>query len=315
LIVFGQGALRAHPYAFKEVDAIEKNDVKGFDEAFFGHVGHIVRNAFRSVLLSITRGYLAPAPVHPELKMYVRRLTWASASFAILADLAMGTLGGSLKFREKITGRFADILAWMYIATATLRRFEAEGRRSEDLAFAKFVLKHALTEIQRSFDGIFDNMYGVRQSSLVGKILFGTLHLFFKEVLGLWSRFNSIGSQASDHLQQVVTQAILKGGDQRARLTEGIFVGKAPGEQMERLERAMGLVLKSQVIEKKISKARHSGVLPRLKGDALLAAAREKNVITVEEHETLKRTVEARWEAIQVDDFSHEQYVAHKVIP
>jgi acyl-CoA dehydrogenase len=140
LMIFGQGALRAHPYAFKELNAIEKGDLLGFDHALWGHIGHVVRNGFRSVVLSITRGYVARTPVHRELKMYARRLTWASATFAILADLSMGTLGGSLKFREKITGRFADILGWMYIGTATLRRFEAEGRREQDLAFAKFVL-------------------------------------------------------------------------------------------------------------------------------------------------------------------------------
>jgi len=313
LIIFGQGALRAHPYAFAEVNSIEKGDLKGFDRAFWGHIGHIVRNTFRSFVLSITRGYVAPAPVHAGLKMYVRRLTWASASFAILSDLAMGTLGGTLKFREKITGRFADILAWMYIATATIRRFEAEGQREEDLAFAKFVLKHALTEIQRSFDGIFDNMYGVEQRSLFGKLFFGTLHLIFKEVFGLWSRFNSIGSQASDHLQHVVVSAILRGGELRERLTEGIFIPTKEGEQIVRLENAMKLVHQSTVIEKKISKARREKILPKLKGDALLQAAKEKNVISSEEYQLLRRAHEARIDAIQVDDFSQTEFFANKM--
>lgn len=314
LIIFGQGALRAHPYAFKEVDSIEKGDLVGFDEAFWGHIGHVTRNSFRSIVLSLTRGYVAPAPVHKELKMYVRRLTWASASFAILADLAMGTLGGSLKFREKITGRFADILAWMYISTATLRRFQAEGERTEDLAFAKFVLKHALTEIQRSFDGIFDNMYGVKQKTFVGKILFGTLHLIFKEVLGLWSRVNSIGSQASDHLQGVVSQAVLRGGDLRTRLTEGIYIPTSTDEQVGRLDNAMALAIQAQAIEQKVSRARREKVLPRIKGEELLKAAKEKNVITAAEYDTLKKAADARWNAIQVDDFNKEQYHSNKLI-
>jgi acyl-CoA dehydrogenase len=308
LIIFGQGALRAHPYAFKEVDTVNKGDLVGFDQAFWGHIGHVTRNMFRSIVLSVTRGYVAPAPVHSELKQYVRRLTWASASFAIMADVAMGTLGGSLKFREKITGRFADILGWMYIATATLRRFEADGQKTEDLPLAKFVLKYALFEIQKSFDGIFDNMYGVKQKSLGGKLTFGLLHFLFKDILGMWSRVNSMGSQASDHLQQVVSHGILAGGDQRERLTEGIFIAKGEHDQMHRLETAMTLVLEAQTIERKISTARRAKVLPKVKGDALLAAALEKNVITKAELETVKKAATARWDAIQVDDFSHEEY-------
>src|SRR5262249_7755714 len=138
LIIFGQGAMRSHPYAFHEVDAIEKGDLKSFDKNFWGHVGHVVRNLFRAVLLSVTRGVLAGSPVGGEVGQYYRKLAWISASFAIMADVAMGMLGGTLKFREKITGRYADILSWMYLSTCVLRRFEAEGRRKEDLPFVHF---------------------------------------------------------------------------------------------------------------------------------------------------------------------------------
>jgi acyl-CoA dehydrogenase len=226
----------------------------------------------------------------------------------------MGTLGGSLKFREKITGRFADILAWMYIATSTLRRFEADGRREQDLPFAKFVLKHALTEIQHAFDGIFDNMYGVQQKTLSGKLIFGTFKIIFKDIIGLWSRFNSIGSQASDHLQQVMCHAVLKGGDVRDHLTAGIYVPKDPKEHFAQLENAMSLSLQSEAIEKKVSHARRTKVLPKVKGEALLEAAREKGVITADEYQLVKKAAQARWEVIQVDDFSADQYHSNKVI-
>lgn len=313
LIIFGQGALRAHPYAYKEVKAIEENNLHDFDRAFWGHVGHIVTNTCRSILLSVTRGYIAPAPVHGPLKQYVRRLTWASASFAILADLAMGTLGGTLKFREKVTGRFADILAWMYISTAVIRRYEDEGRRPEDLAFAKYTLKHALSEIQRSFDGIFDNIYGVEQKGFMPKLVFGSLHFLFKSLLGGWSRINSIGSFASDHLQHVICKHLLAGSDVRERLTSGIHVPKDSKEQLGRLENAMKLVLQAESIEKKVHKARKAGALPRLKGAALLEAAREKGVISAAEYDMVRKAAEARWDAIQVDDFSQQQYISHSV--
>lgn len=307
LIIFGQGALRAHPYAFKEVDAIDKKDLVAFDAAFWGHIGHIVRNSIRSFCLSITRGHVTLFKYSGPLKLYYRRLEWASASFAILADLAMGTLGGSLKFREKVTGRFADILAWMYIATATLKRFEAEGQRETDLPYAKFVLKYALSEIQKSFDGIFDNMYNVEQKG-VGALVFGTFNFLFKEVVGTWSRFFSIGSQASDHLQHVIVREVLKGGDLRERLTQGIFIPKAIDQQIGRLDHAMDLVLKSEAIEKKVRSAVKNKTLPKIKGDQLFQEALKAQVISEAEFKIWKEAAAARYDAILVDDFTQDEY-------
>ena len=160
LIIFGQGALRCHPFAFDEVSAIENRDVNRFDTAFWGHIGHVVRNGCRSILLSLSRGYLASAPkgTHSKVRIHYRRLHWASATFAILADIAMGSLGGQLKMKEKITGRFADIFSQMYMSTCVLRRFHEEGQRDEDLPYVQFFLKHSMAEIQNGFDGLFDNL-------------------------------------------------------------------------------------------------------------------------------------------------------------
>ncbi|MDZ4084966.1 MAG: acyl-CoA dehydrogenase, partial [Bdellovibrionales bacterium] len=106
LIIFGQGAMRAHPYAYKEVDAIGRGDLVAFDAAFWGHIGHVTKNLFRAIVLSWTRGLLAFSPVGGSTARYYRKLSWASATFAIMADIAMGSLGGTLKARQMITGRF-----------------------------------------------------------------------------------------------------------------------------------------------------------------------------------------------------------------
>lgn len=309
LIIFGQGALRAHPYAYNEVKSIGENNLAGFDEAFWGHVGHVVRNSIRSVVLSATRGYIGYFNYSGPLKLYKRRLSWASASFAILSDIAMGTLGGTLKFREKITGRFADILAWMYIATATIRRFEAEGERPEDIAQAKFVLKHAMSEIQKGFDGIFDNILNVPQAG-IGKFVFGPMNLFFKEICGTWSRFFSIGSHASDHLQHIVVSNVLAGGAVRNHLMDGIYVPTDKNQQIGRLENAMKLVLASEAIEKKVRSAVKAKTIPRIKGPQQFDEAKAKGVITESEYQTMKEAIAARWDAIQVDDFTQEEYHA-----
>jgi acyl-CoA dehydrogenase len=299
LIIFGQGALRAHPFAYAEVKAMDAKDLGAFDTAFWGHVGHVVRNLCRSIGLSLTRGYLAPAPsAHPQMKRYFRRLSWASATYAIVADIAMAVLGGELKMREKITGRFADILGYMYMATSILRRFEAEGRRDEDLAFAHYNLKLCMAEIQKGFDGLFDNL------KIPG------LRWFVKGWIGSWSRINSLGSQASDGWSHAIASAMLQEGSVRDRLTQGIFLPTKEGEQLHRLENAFSITLRAEAAEKKIKKAIRDGLLPKKKVALLLDDARGKNVISEDEYKLIQQSDTVRYDAILVDDFSEEQYHA-----
>lgn len=297
LIIFGQGALRCHPYAYQKVKALEENDLKGFDTAFWGHIGHVATNLCRSILLSLTRGYMTTGySTTPELKRYFKRLKWASATFAILSDVAMGTLGGQLKTKQKITGRFADVFSQMYIATAVLRRYEADGRREEDLSYVHYNLKYALSEIQKGFDGIFDNL------KIPG------LRWFFKGWLGAWSRINSIGSQASDGWSHAIAHSMLQDSDFRNRLTDGIYLPQSREEQLGRLEYAMKVVLKTDEAEKKIRKAIKAGTIPKAKGPAAWDSALMKSVITQDEFNLLKEAETVRFDAILVDDFSETEY-------
>ena len=300
LIIFGQGALRAHPYAYKEVKAIAEKDLKGFDNAFWGHIGHVMRNMSRSVVLSCTRGLFAPSPVGGSTARYYRKLAWSSATFAIMADIAMGSLGGALKTREKITGRFADILTWMYIGTAVLRRYEAEGRRKEDLPFVHFCMSHCLYEIQKSFDGIFANL------DVPG------LSWFFKGPIRMWSNLNALAGEQNDKHTHKIASLILTDSEQRLRHTEGIYMPNNTTEQLGRLEATFKIVKRAEAAEKKIKKAVHTKILPKTKGPAGLQAALDKNVITKAEFDDLTMAEEMRLQAIQVDDFSQEEYLGHK---
>ncbi len=301
LMIFGQGALRAHPYAFKEVETVEKGDLKGFDAAFWGHIGHIVRNVFRSFLLSSSRGMFGYSPVRGRTATYWRRLSWASASFAILTDIAMGSLGGKLKQKEKITGRFADILAWMYISTATLRRWEADGRREEDLPFVHWSLRVAFGEMDRAFDGIFLNL------QVPG------LTWFFRIVLRSWSSANAFMSRGvSDNLSHRICQDMLNNPEQRDRLTTGLYIPKDPEEQMGRLERAYKIIKTAEVSEKKVRQAMRAKQIPKVK--KILEAidgALEKNIIDKAEYDNLKMAEEVRNDAIQVDAFTQDEYLHH----
>jgi len=311
LIIFGQGALRCHPYAFDEVRTLEAKNISGFDKAFWGHIGHVVRNLCRSVLLSVTRGYLACAPsgVHSKTKVHYRRLQWASATFAILADVAMGTLGGQLKMKEKITGRFADIFSHMYMSTAVLRRFVEEGQKEEDLPYVQYFMKYSMAEIQKSFDGIFDNL------KLPG------LRWLMKDVFGAWSRINSIGSQATDGWSNLIATSMMTAGEQRDRLTNGIYwVGeKSHGmqavldrltkdDQTARLEHAFSVVSRADAAEKKIRSAIKAGSIPKKKGQAAWDDALAKKIISQDEYKLLSEADKVRYDAILVDDYSETEY-------
>lgn len=296
LMIFGQGALRAHPYAYQEIKTAEAGDVKGFDNAFWGHIGHIVRNMFRSVLLSFTRGFLSVGFSGGPLNSYYRKLSWASASFAIMADVTMGSLGGSLKFKEKITGRYADILSWMYLNYAVMRRFEAEGSKKEDLPFVKYALEHGNKEMQKAFEGIFSNL------QVPG------LTWFFKGVVGRWARLNSFGPGPSDDLGHEVCVKMLSLSEQRERLTKGIYIPEDGEDGLGKLEWAFKLTKQAADVERKIKKAVKAKTLPKKRVAALVDLAVEKNVITSDEKDLIAKSIAARWDAIQVDDFADEDF-------
>ena len=301
MIVFGQGAIRCHPFAYAQMQAVAENDVAAFDRAFFGHVGHVVRNGARSFVLSITRGLSAPAPVSGPLASSWRRLAWASASFAFFADLAMLGLGASLKRRESLTGRFADVLSWMYLALATLRRHEAEGRRDEDVPLAKFAVEEAFARMQRGFDELLANFPG------------GGIGWILRTFVARWSRMNPLGAGLTDALGAAAAEAIRRPDGRRDRLTSGLHVPSNADEAARRLDLAFELGLAAEPVERKIRDAVKRRDLPKGRPTALVDAAVEANVISTDEATTLRDAITARQQAVQVDSFAVENF--HESIP
>jgi acyl-CoA dehydrogenase len=303
LMVFGQGAIRCHPYALKEMQALAAWDVRAFDAAFWPHIGHVVRNAFRAVGLSLSRGRLASAPVPGVAARYWRSLAWASATFAFLADLAMGTLGGDLKRKEKLTGRFADIFTWMYLGTATLRRFEAEGRRAEDEPFLHWAMQHAFANIQEAFDGLFANLQVPGATWL------------FRGPVAAWSRLNRLASPPADAVGHRVAAAMQVPGAQRDRVFGGVFTTMDPTHALGRFEHTMVLAYEAEAVVAKIKDAIRRGDLPKAHPAALVTAAVEKKLLTPDEAALLARAEAARNDAIQVDSFTTEEYFRTAVSP
>ncbi|MEA5572573.1 acyl-CoA dehydrogenase [Calothrix sp. UHCC 0171] len=349
MMIFGQGAIRCHPYVYAEIAALEEDKGKvdkdlqksslspfphlfsvspatiAFDTAFWHHLGWMIRNTFRAIFLSISRGYLAVSPVTGATAKYYRKLAWASATFACLTDLAMFMFGGSLKRREKITGRFADILSWMYLGSATLRRFEAEGRKAEDLLFVDWAMQYAFAQIQQGFTGIFSNLsiqperqQNPNKSSLSlspRHLISASISLIIRSlgnILAWWWRMNPIGTMPSDTLGSQIAHIIQIPGQQRDRITAGIYIPVAVDESLGRLERAFNLLHQVEPILKKIKNASHEGKLPIQKPELLISAALHAGIIGEPEVELFCEAQFARNDAIQVDSFTLEEYMGNK---
>jgi acyl-CoA dehydrogenase len=283
LIIFGQGALRAHPYALAEVLALETGDLAAFDKAFWAHAGHIFRNGARAGLLTLTRGALvsgAPEGAsHQDTGRYWKKLSWASAQFAWLTDLFMGTLGGKLRLREALTGRFADALAWMFVLTACLRRFEAEGSRTADLPFLRWNAEHACARIQEAFEGILANA----RVPVVGWFLRGPWRWLVRAC-----PLARDPSGPDDRLTHTVAELIRVPDVQRDhRIAGGIFVSRNPDDRVAELERVFRLCFES---------------------NALLARRRRGEKMSLEEEAAIARAETARHAAIQVDSFTQREY-------
>jgi acyl-CoA dehydrogenase len=289
MMIFGQGAIRCHPYVYAEIDALDRSDVAAFDRVLWPHLGSTVRNTFRAVLLSLSQGRLARSPVPGRTARYYRKLAWASATFAVLTDFAMFAFGGSLKRRETLTGRFGDLLSWMYLGTATLRRFEAEGRQTADLPFVDWAMNYTFAQLQQAFEGLFYNLPGL------------------KIMAALW-RLNPIGAMPLDKLGTQVATLLQTPGASRDRLTQGIYLPTHPDEALGRLEQAMNLTLQTETLFKMIKTASQQGKLPQGQPEQLIEAALTANLITTEQEELMKKAAIARNDAIQVDSFTFEDY-------
>ncbi|MEZ4741994.1 MAG: acyl-CoA dehydrogenase [Bdellovibrionota bacterium] len=295
MIIFGQGAIRCHPYAYKELVYLAEKNVSGFDRAFWGHIGHVFRNACRAKVLFFTRGRLTITPGGP-LKRYYQKLAWASASFAILSDLAMGVFGGTLKFREKITGRFADILSSMYLVTAILRRFEEEGQRVDHEAFAIYALEENFANIQKAFVGLFNNF----DIPILGRLL---------SIAGFCFRFNAFSFGVSDKIGKKISQALAEVGETRDSITShAIFIPKDETQSLATLELAFSTIQQNKNIYRKIRKAMKQGTLKKGKLVKAIDEALSKQVITEEEATLLSNEEKLRHAVTEVDAYAVDDF-------
>jgi acyl-CoA dehydrogenase len=295
MIIFGQGALRAHPYVLREIGAVAESDqtaaVKAFDSAFFGHLAFFASNKARALWMGLTRARFVAVVGDSSTARYYRQLTRFSSAFALAADVAMFVLGGSLKRRERLSARLGDILSQLYLASCALKRFENDGRPAEDLPLLHWSVQDALARMEVAFYGLFQNLPGRLPRAFLRFLVFP------------WGRELKAPSDALGH---DVCGLVLASGSVRERLTSGIFIGPAGSGPVAVLEAALSAAEEAEPIEQKIRAARKAGNLAgsTSRHDVEIAAA--LGVISKAEAQLVARARGLRRAAIMVDDFPRD---------
>ena len=291
MIIFGQGAIRCHPFVLKEIEAAGKNDLAAFDRALWGHMAFTVSNAARSLWLGITGGKGSAVPGPRETQRYLQLMTRFSAAFALLSDASMFVIGGSLKRKEMISARLGDILSLLYMASATVKRFRDEGCQKDDLPLLTWAMHDSFFKLQVAMDGVLEN--------------------FPNRFVAAWLRMLAFPKGLTldapqDKWATRVAEILITPGAARDRLTAGAYVPRDEDDVIGRLDIAMEAVIAADPIEAKMRRAAKEGKLPQRTLPERRAAAVANGIITPAELDHLNRTDRLRRDVIRVDDFEHD---------
>ncbi len=305
LITFAQGALRSHPYLYKEIQACQAADAKqgltAFEPALGGHIAFSVSNVTGALFHNLTGGIFAHAPAHvgPTAAWY-KQLSRASRSFALVADLTVATLGGGLKTKQKITGRLADALSELYITACALKRFEDDGSPPADLPIVEFAVRNGLYKFQEALRGVVDNFPNPAVRTLMRFCVFP---------LGARMR------PAPDWLGHKIVGLVMQPGEVRDRLTRDIFISKDVGDATGLLEVTLEKVIQAEEAEKKLDRAVRKGDVQRFLGIDWIGDALKKGVVTDAEATLLREVETLTARVIAVDSFDPAEVKPHYLTP
>ena len=291
MIIFGQGAIRCHPFLVREMSAAGLSDSQqaeqDFDRALTGHMSYFAQNVIRAFTFGVSGSHLALVPLNGRVAQYYKRLGQMSAAFAVVSDLALMMLGGALKRKEKLSGRFADALSYMFYTSAILKKFEDDGRPRADLPLVEWSAKYSLYQVQLALDEILRNFPVKSLGLLVRLIIFP---------LGLSLR------QPNDSLGQRVASLLLKPGEARDRLTRGLFISEDANDITGKLEHALQKVLLADPVEKRLRAGQYSQADLESFEDWLEGLV-SGHVISAQEAELLRQSKAATQAVIMVDEF------------
>ncbi len=296
MIIYGQGAIRCHPYVLTEMQAAQNEDresgLDAFDDALFSHIGLVVGNAARAFVTGLTLSRFVSVPVDGPTKRYYQHISRFSSAFGLLSDVAMLTMGGALKKREMISGRLGDVLSYMYMASAVLKRFEDQGRPSADLPVVEWACRDLLYRAQEQLHGVLRNFPNRWVAAALRFLMFPRGRTYYAP---------------HDRLEMRVTELFINPTETRARLIEQTFMSPAGDNQVAALDAAMRMAVELRPLEKRIRKAVKDGQIPDRSTLEQIDAAVGIGIITAEEADSLRELERVTLEVCAVDDFAHEE--------
>ncbi|WJW82497.1 acyl-CoA dehydrogenase FadE [Moellerella wisconsensis] len=287
MIIFGQGAIRCHPYVLEEMNAAKNNNLTAFDSALFGHIGHVLSSQIRSFWLGLTNGRTSSSPMKDETRRYYQILNRQSANLALLSDVSMAILGGSLKRRERISARLGDILSHLYLASATLKRYDEEGRQKSDLPLVKWAVEDCLYQSEKAMDDLLRNFPNRWVASVLNLTLFP-----------LGRRMKT----PSDRLDHQLARIMMEPSETRDRIGRGQYLTPTEHNPHGLVEQALHDIIAAEPIFERICRlAERKFSFTQL--DKLAEKALTDKIITLEEAEILRTAENSRLRTINVDEF------------
>lgn len=295
LMIFGQGAIRCHPYLLTEMECVgmedEEEAVRRFDRALFAHVGFTISNAVRAFVTGLTRGVFIRTPEAGRVSRYYRHFSRMSAAFAFSADVTLLMLGGELKRKEKLSARFGDVLSHLYMGSAMLKQFEDQGRPASDLPLVDWACQDSLFTIEDRLGEIFRNFPSPLIGRLVKWVVMPTGRAF---------------RRPTDRQGHDVAALLLTPSAARDRLTRGIYTSKDPEDPVGMVEFALERVLAAEPLEARLQKGLGVRLSPANLEENIERGVTEQ-VISEQEAEVIREAATATARAIAVDELPPDQ--------
>ncbi|TLX50675.1 acyl-CoA dehydrogenase [Pseudoalteromonas ruthenica] len=300
MIIYGQGAIRCHPFVLTELNACSIEDsneaLDVFDNALMGHIGYTISNLVRTKWLALTGARFTSVPYKDETTEFYRDAARFSASLALMSDICMAVFGGSLKRKERISARLGDMLSYLYLVSATLKRYNDEGRRKEDLPLVKWACQEYLYRCQRALADLINNMPSVFLRGVLKVILFP------------WGR---PVRKPTDKQEHVIAQLLQTPNETRERLSQHIFLTDGPHSLLGKQEQTLRNILAVEPLFDKVCRATGKK-LPFTQLDKVAQMGLDEGVLSEQEAHQLRDVEQQRLDVINVDDFDPADLLAGK---
>jgi acyl-CoA dehydrogenase len=298
LIIYGQGAIRCHPFVLPEMRAAGDEDADrgliDFDKALFGHIGYAISNLARSFFLALTHAKFSRVPLNTPTRRYYQNINRYSAAFALASDFAMLTLGGALKKRELLSARLGDVLSSMYLASTVLKHFENQGRRATDLPLVEWSVRTLMYSAQESLHALLRNFPNRWVAAFLRIFIFPRGRTY---------------SAPSDELSHKVVDLMTRSGEARQRLSRDAYTTAEPGNPLGLLQEAMELAEKFAPTERRLKQALREGLIHSDYLGLQIEEAEKAGVISKQEAAELRDYHAKVTALLAVDDFAPEELV------